>query len=147
MEIFGWHGGWGSFTSVDPRYLGSGEGNSQGWGFHFAENKAGGEYYAKWARDKKGGGFLHRVKLTLPEERLWKHPNESPLQLPHGSLYTYSSYCILRWDLGDVAAANHLRSMGVWAFMLWEHNPPPHGHTFVVLEPSAVSIIESQPYS
>ena len=146
MDIFGWHGGWGNFASVNPRHLGTGEGNSQGWGFHFAENRAGGEYYAEWARRNRGAGFLHHVKLTLPKDRLWKDPDRSTWQLPQGRSLTYASYCILRQDQGDFIAATRLRSMGVWAFMLWEHNPPPHGHTFVVLELSAVSMIESLPY-
>lgn len=146
MEIIGWHGGWGNFVSVDENYLGSGEGDSQGWGFYLSENRVGGEYFARYLQFREKKGYLHKVRFELQENEYWEYADKNKIKLSNGELYSYSMYFDLRQKLGDRAAAKYLSGNGVKAFMLWETDKPPHGYTYVVLQPNIVQVLESYKY-
>lgn len=146
MEVIGWHGGWGNFSTVDEDYIGTGEGASQGWGFYLSENRDGGEYFARYLHFREKKGFLHKVRFELQDDEYWEYEDKSEKKLQNGEIFSYSKYSDLRLNLGDKSAAQYLRSNGIKAFMLWETDKPPHGYTYVVLKPDIVQVLESYEY-
>ncbi|MCC5854096.1 MAG: hypothetical protein JJU10_00250 [Idiomarina sp.] len=146
MEIIAWHGGWGKFSAVDEKYHGSGEGDSQGWGFYAAENRVGGEYFARYMHCRNDKVYLHKIRFEIQEHEFWKNADKTGKKLSTGEIFSYSKYFDLRQKIGDEMAAKYLRSNGVKAFMLWETDKPPHGYTYVILQPEIVQVVESYEY-
>lgn len=148
MDIIGWHGGWGSFEVVDPRRLGSGEGDSLGWAFYFAANRQGGEYFAEWAHRTPhfGAGYLHKVHLSVARRSVWIEPAEGNMFMStRGDRISWSDYLGTRGELGDARAAQWLLGLGVDAIVATEEMPA-HGVTYAVLNLDRVRIIESYRY-
>lgn len=142
MIINGWHGGWGNFLAVDENHLGTGEGAGQGWGFYVAEQREGGEYYARYLHFRQGIGFLHKVSFELSEHELWDIRSDA--RLANGDIITYSDYVDMKnQSLGREPAARFLRANGIKAFKVEEGNKPGHGYTYVVLDTRIVRVTET----
>lgn len=146
MEIFGWHGGWGDFLQIDSRQLGTGEGHSQGLGFYCAENRSGGEYFARHAYRTRPTAFLHKVHISIPIQRLWIDPSKNDVLIPNSANYSQADYLSDQRTLGMKIAAMRLKSFGVQSIMMYESDQPSHGWTCIVLDPSTVSVIKSFEY-
>ncbi len=144
MVITGWHGGWGRFTVVDPRQLGTGENDALGWGFYFAEHKAGGEKYARYAKFVHGTSYLHRVCVKVPRPCIWQDPEKQSWVAPDGSEISWEQYRWMRLSLGTDVAAAILRRQGVRVIaMASEADTSCHGCTYVALNVNAVRVTES----
>lgn len=146
MEIIGWHGGWGDFTFIDEKYIGTGENNAQGWGFYLAENRVGGEYFAKYLHFKRGTGFLYKVKLHISKDEYWENADHTGRLLENGKNLDYLYYRTIREEQGNQKAAAYLKNNGIKVFSLWETDKPKHGLTYIVLEMSCAQILEKYEY-
>lgn len=116
--IEGWHGGWGNFQAIDATHLGSGEGDSQGWGFYLSENRQGGEFFAKYSYFSNGSGFLHHVRLVIQKHELFDADLE---------LIRYAEYKKRISEIGKKPAADELLSNGFKVIKLWEGDNEHHG--------------------
>ena len=137
MVIEGWHGGWGNFQMVNPDYLGSGEGDSLGWGFYFSENRQGGEFFAKYAESSKGNGFLHKVVINIKREELLDTDCD-------GDLYQRYLRNIAR--IGKMPAAIDLRTNGIAVIKAWETDNESHGYTYIALDTVKIETVECYAY-
>lgn len=65
--IEAWHGTNKHFKQFDQLFIGSGEGDSHGYGFYFARKRSNGEYFAKYLAFREPPAFLYRTGLHLDE--------------------------------------------------------------------------------
>lgn len=158
-----WHGGGSYFTHFEEDAIGSGEGDSMGWGFYFAENRAGGEYFARYMHTRKNG-FLYRADLVIADDEIIDLDSsfrDSPTEIRCRISRVFRScewedglhaaYWILRKELGDEGASKYLRNEGVMALRSHEGTNYDHGVTHLVLDNSRIIIreafkLEIQPY-
>ncbi len=148
-----WHGGRAYFGEFSEDAIRSGEGDSLGWGFYFAENRKGGEYFAKYANFRDGAGYLYEAQLELPDDRvlplgssycqLDAHLRSRVSRVFSGSemsLGFHSAYRILRDELGDKVASVTLRGVGIRALTAYEDTDPGHGITYLVIDKTCIAL-------
>jgi len=153
MTCYAWHGGRAYFSEFSEKAIRSGEGDALGWGFYFAENRKGGEYFAEYLNFRDGAGYLYEVLLELPEDRIL------PLDAPYSKINPHvrsrisqvfrgkemrfgfhSAYRSLREELGDKNAAAALKDVGILALTASEDTKPGHGMTYLVLDRSRIVV-------
>jgi len=155
-----WHGGRAYFTEFSENEIGSGEGDSLGWGFYFAEHRKGGEYFAEYLNFRNGAGYLYEAELELAEEEILhldvpvlRMNQHTKLRISNifpeieSSFDAHAIYQALRNKLGDKPAADELRKAGILAIVTYEGTKPSHGQTFLILEKSRIKIIETFKFS
>ena len=153
MHLTVWHGGRAYFGEFREDAIRSGEGDSLGSGFYFAEHRKGGEYFAERAKFTDGAGYLYEAHLEFPDDRVrpldssYSKVNSHLLirisRVLRGSEMSFgfgSAYNVLRDELGDKAASVTLKDVGILALTAHERTNPMHGITFLVLDKACISI-------
>ena len=148
-----WHGGRAYFAEFSEDAIRSGEGDSLGWGFYFAECRKGGEYFAKYANFSNGAGYLYDAELALPDDRVLPLASSYLDVDPHVlsriskvflgsemSLGLHSAYRSLRDELGDKGASIALRDVGILALTAYEDKRTVHGITYLVFDKACIEV-------
>lgn len=155
MALEVWHGGGTYFTQFEEAAIGSGEGDAMGWGFYFAANRLGGEYFAKYMYHLNKRGFLYRGELMIADDEILDLDSsfrDTPTAMRYRISRVFRScewkygfhnaYKILRDELGNDGASMYLREEGVMALRSYEETKPGHGDTYLVLDNSRIVIRE-----
>jgi len=155
FTIQGWHGGWGDFKTIDPKFFGTGENDALGLGFHITNNELYARNMAKsfltYFRPKALEAakvekftrvYLHKVEVTVSESNFWDMENDYNKISLHGN--RLSEYSGLN-DLDKEEALSFLKKNTVYAFQKHEEEYGG-GTTTVIVEPSTVKITETYEY-
>jgi hypothetical protein len=151
MEV--WHGGHSYFSQFQEHAIGSGEGEAMGWGYYFAENRPGGEYFARYMYEKHKKGFLYRANILFTEDEILDLDSSfrqitPAMQCRVSRVFRscevkqgfHNAYKMLRDEIGNEAASKYLLGEGIMVLRSYEETKPGHGFTYVALDNSRIVI-------
>lgn len=138
-----WHGSSALFSNFDLQNFGNGEGGRHSpFGVYLAENREGGEYFARYLHQRDGSGYLYEVEVRLsPSEILDEDVSQrqSIDRLGETILSLEDRY-------SDYKLAAYMQARGIHCFRLWEGTKPGHGYTFRCLSPERIHILRRYQY-
>ncbi|CAD5374854.1 hypothetical protein RA210_U70170 [Rubrivivax sp. A210] len=139
-----WHGSNVLFSRFSMQFFGAGEGGSGiPYGIYFAENREGGEYFARYLAGNNGSSYLYEVELNIQANEVLEedHNDRESLARLGDTLVNVET----RYQQGELA--RFLRSRGIHCCKLWEGTKPGHGFTFRCISPERASIIGIETYT